>query len=55
MKRRIGKPQRGFTLLELMIASAVGLVVIAAMTSLFKIGMELHPTYFLKAASNCGY
>ncbi len=40
MKRRIGKPQRGFTLLELMIASAVGLVVIAAMTSLFKIGMD---------------
>src|SRR3979409_2600263 len=40
MKRRIGKPQRGFTLLELMIASAVGLVAIAAMTSLFKIGMD---------------
>ena len=40
MKKRIGKPQRGFSLLELMIASAVGLVVIAAMTSLFKIGMD---------------
>ena len=40
MKIRIEKPQRGFTLLELMIASAVGLVVIAAMTSLFKIGMD---------------
>lgn len=40
MKMRIAKPQRGFTLLELMIASAVGLLVIAAMTSLFKIGMD---------------
>src|SRR2546429_7593998 len=40
MKKRIGNPQRGFSLLELMIASAVGLVVIAAMTSLFKIGMD---------------
>src|SRR2546429_1734110 len=40
MKKRIGKPQRGFTLLELVIASAVALVVIAAMPSLFKIGMD---------------
>jgi prepilin-type N-terminal cleavage/methylation domain-containing protein len=40
MKMRIENPQRGFSLLELMIASAVGLLVIAAMTSLFKIGMD---------------
>jgi prepilin-type N-terminal cleavage/methylation domain-containing protein len=36
---RTGKSQRGFTLLELMVASAIGLVVMAAMTSLFKLGM----------------
>jgi prepilin-type N-terminal cleavage/methylation domain-containing protein len=40
MKITNSNSQRGFTLLELMIASAVGLVVIAAMTSLFKIGMD---------------
>jgi prepilin-type N-terminal cleavage/methylation domain-containing protein len=34
-----GKSQRGFTLLELMVASAIGLIVMAAMTSLFKLGM----------------
>jgi prepilin-type N-terminal cleavage/methylation domain-containing protein len=36
----MARSQRGFTLLELMIASAVGLIVIAAMTSLFKMGMD---------------
>jgi prepilin-type N-terminal cleavage/methylation domain-containing protein len=34
------KSQRGFTLLELLIASSLGLVVILAMTSLFKTGMD---------------
>ena len=33
-------PQRGFTLLELMISMAVGLIVMAAMTSLFKTAMN---------------
>lgn len=37
---RISKSQRGFTLLELMIASSLGLVVILTMTSLFKMGMD---------------
>lgn len=37
---RMARSQRGFTLLELMVASAVGLIVILAMTSLFKIGMD---------------
>ena len=32
--------QRGFSLLELMVASVVGLVVILAMTMLFKMGMD---------------
>jgi prepilin-type N-terminal cleavage/methylation domain-containing protein len=34
-----GKSQRGFSLLELMVASAIGLVLMAAMTSLFRLGM----------------
>jgi prepilin-type N-terminal cleavage/methylation domain-containing protein len=34
------KAQRGFSLLELLVASAIGLVVMAAMTSLFKTGMD---------------
>jgi prepilin-type N-terminal cleavage/methylation domain-containing protein len=40
MNMRSAAPQRGFTLLEMMIASAVGLVVILAMTMLFKQGMD---------------
>jgi prepilin-type N-terminal cleavage/methylation domain-containing protein len=32
--------ERGFTLLELTVASAIGLIVILAMTSLFKMGMD---------------
>jgi prepilin-type N-terminal cleavage/methylation domain-containing protein len=32
--------QRGFTLLELMVASSIGVLVILAMTSLFKMGMD---------------
>src|SRR5258706_1956711 len=38
-KMLTGKSQRGFSLLELMVASAIGLVLMAAMTSLFKLGM----------------
>ena len=34
------KSQRGFTLLELLVASSLGLIVILAMTSLFKTGMD---------------
>jgi prepilin-type N-terminal cleavage/methylation domain-containing protein len=34
------KSQRGFTLLELLVASSIGLLVILAMTSLFKTGMD---------------
>ena len=37
---RTSKSQRGFTLLELMVASSMGLIVLAAMTSLFKTGMD---------------
>jgi len=37
---RTKKAQRGFSLLELLVASAIGLVVMAAMTSLFKTGMD---------------
>jgi len=37
---RTAKWQRGFSLLELMVASSIGLVVILAMTSLFKMGMD---------------
>ncbi|HEX3820010.1 MAG TPA: prepilin-type N-terminal cleavage/methylation domain-containing protein [Candidatus Sulfotelmatobacter sp.] len=37
---RISKSQNGFTLLELLIASSLGLVVILTMTSLFKMGMD---------------
>ncbi len=36
MKMRTHKSQRGFSLLELMIASSIGLIVILAMTSLFR-------------------
>jgi prepilin-type N-terminal cleavage/methylation domain-containing protein len=34
------KSQRGFTLLELLVASSLGLIVILTMTSLFKMGMD---------------
>jgi prepilin-type N-terminal cleavage/methylation domain-containing protein len=37
---RKAKLQRGFSLLELMVASAIGLIVMAAMASLFKTGMD---------------
>jgi len=37
---RMAKTERGFTLLELMVASAIGLVIIMAMTSLFRLGMN---------------
>jgi prepilin-type N-terminal cleavage/methylation domain-containing protein len=40
MHIRTAKSQCGFSLLELMVASAIGLVVILAMTSLFKTGMD---------------
>src|ERR1035438_3054520 len=40
MKMPKQEPGRGFTLLELMIAMALGLIVMAAMTSLFKTGMN---------------
>ena len=37
---RTAKWQRGFSLLELMVASSIGLLAILAMTSLFKMGMD---------------
>ncbi len=37
---RMSKSQRGFTLLELLVASSIGLTVILMMTSLFKVGMD---------------
>lgn len=37
---RIVKSQRGFTLLELLVASSIGLTVILVMMSLFKVGMD---------------
>lgn len=37
---RMPKSQRGFTLLELMVASSIGLTVILVMSSLFKVGMD---------------
>jgi prepilin-type N-terminal cleavage/methylation domain-containing protein len=37
---RTAKSQRGFSLLELMVASSIGLLMILAMTSLFKTGMD---------------
>jgi prepilin-type N-terminal cleavage/methylation domain-containing protein len=40
MKMPIQKSQRGFSLMELMIASAIGLIVIMAMTQLFIMGMN---------------
>jgi prepilin-type N-terminal cleavage/methylation domain-containing protein len=40
MKMSIPKSQHGFSLLELLIATFIGLVVMAAMTSLFRVGMN---------------
>src|SRR5437879_7212972 len=40
MSQRRSKTQRGFTLVELMVASFIGVLVIAVMTSLFKTGMD---------------
>jgi prepilin-type N-terminal cleavage/methylation domain-containing protein len=40
MKMPISKSQRGFSLLELMVASAIGLIAIMAMTQLFDMGMK---------------
>jgi prepilin-type N-terminal cleavage/methylation domain-containing protein len=37
---RTSKSQRGFSLLELLVASSIGLIVLLAMTSLFKTGMD---------------
>jgi len=37
---RISKSQRGFTLLELLVASSIGVTVILVMASLFKTGMD---------------
>jgi prepilin-type N-terminal cleavage/methylation domain-containing protein len=39
MNLHISKSQRGFSLLELMISAVIGLVIMAAMTSLFRVGM----------------
>src|SRR5450631_2476774 len=40
MQMQKHNPERGFTLLELMVSMAVGLIVMAAMASLFKTGMD---------------
>ena len=40
MKMRKQKTKQGFTLLELMVSMALGLIVMAAMASLFKTGMD---------------
>jgi prepilin-type N-terminal cleavage/methylation domain-containing protein len=40
MKMPKQKSERGFTLMELMVAMVVGLIVMGAMTSLFKTGMD---------------
>ena len=40
MQMQKQNPERGFTLLELMVSMAVGLIVMAAMASLFKTGMD---------------
>jgi len=37
---RTSKSQLGFSLLELLVASSIGLIVLLAMTSLFKTGMD---------------
>ncbi|MFZ0297421.1 MAG: prepilin-type N-terminal cleavage/methylation domain-containing protein [Candidatus Sulfotelmatobacter sp.] len=40
MKISISKSQRGFSLLEMLVASAIGLIAIMAMTQLFNMGMN---------------
>src|ERR1700756_5757763 len=40
MSKQRSKTQRGFTLVELMVASFIGVLVIIAMSSLFKTGMD---------------
>jgi len=40
MKKPIAKSQRGFSLLELMIASVIGLIVVMAMTQMFRMAMN---------------
>jgi prepilin-type N-terminal cleavage/methylation domain-containing protein len=40
MRMRKHNPENGFTLLELMVSMAVGLIVMASMASLFKVGMN---------------
>ncbi len=40
MKMRIAKSQNGFTLLELMIASFIGLIIMASITGLFRMAMN---------------
>ena len=40
MKMPISKSQRGFSLLEMLVASAIGLIAIMAMTQLFNMGMN---------------
>jgi prepilin-type N-terminal cleavage/methylation domain-containing protein len=40
MKMRISKSQRGFSLLEMLVASAIGLIAVMAMTQLFNMGMN---------------
>jgi prepilin-type N-terminal cleavage/methylation domain-containing protein len=40
MKMPISKSQRGFSLLELMVASAIGLIAVMAMTQMFRMGMN---------------
>ena len=46
---RTGKPQLGFTLLEMMVSISLGLIVMAAMTSLFKTGMNTTTTITQRA------
>ena len=40
MKRQKRNPGHGFTLLELAVAIALGLIVMAALANMFKIGMD---------------
>ncbi|MFZ0759249.1 MAG: prepilin-type N-terminal cleavage/methylation domain-containing protein [Candidatus Sulfotelmatobacter sp.] len=49
MKTRSAKSQNGFSLLELMIASFVGLILIAAMARLFRLGMNTTFTVIQRA------
>src|ERR1700691_1994881 len=40
MKMPIAKSESGYSLLELMIASAIGVIVVMAMTQMFRVGMN---------------